>query len=83
MLKVPAMILGVKGASNQQCIGGGRGMREFAGGGGGRGLQKCPKTFGQDCRCTKCFVFMLFSGCALKVYCNYIWPLYEFHPRIK
>ena len=39
------MILGVKGASNQHCIGGGGEMGEFAGFGG-----KCPKTFGQDCR---------------------------------
>ena len=30
MLKMSAMILGVKGVSNQHCIGGGRGMREFA-----------------------------------------------------
>ena len=45
MLKVPAMILGVKRASNQHCIGGGGGMHEFA-----VFLQKCPKTFGQDCR---------------------------------
>ena len=39
------MILGVKGPSNQHCIGGGGGMREFA-----VFLRKCPKTFGQDCR---------------------------------
>ena len=44
MLKVPAMILGVKGPSNQHCIGGGGGMRKFA-----VFLRKCPKTFGQDC----------------------------------
>ena len=44
MLKAPAMILGVKGPSNQHCIGGGGGMREF-----GVFLRKCPKTFGQDC----------------------------------
>ena len=31
MLKVPGMTLGVKGPSNQHCIGGGGGMREFAG----------------------------------------------------
>ena len=31
MLKVPAMILGVKGTSNQHCIGVEGGMREFAG----------------------------------------------------
>ena len=30
MLKAPAMILGVKSPSNQHCIGGGGGMREFA-----------------------------------------------------
>ena len=45
MLKAPAMILGVKGPSNQHCIGGGGGMREFA-----VFLLKCPKTFGKDCR---------------------------------
>ena len=45
MLKAPAMILDVKGPSNQHCIGGGGGMREFA-----VFLPKCPKTFGQDCR---------------------------------
>ena len=45
MLKASAMILGVKGPSNQHCIGGGEGMREFA-----VFLRKCPKTFGQDCR---------------------------------
>ena len=44
MLKGPAMILGVKGPSNQHYIGGGGGMREFA-----VFLRKCPKTFGQDC----------------------------------
>ena len=44
MLKAPAMILGVKGPSNQHCRGGGGGMRESA-----VFLQKCPKTFGQDC----------------------------------
>ena len=43
MLKAPAMILGVKGASNQHCIVGGEGMHEFA-----RFLQKFPTTFGQD-----------------------------------
>ena len=46
MLKAPEMILGVKGPSNQHCIGGGGGMREFA-----VFLRKFPKTFGQDCRC--------------------------------
>ena len=30
MLKAPAMILGVKGPSNQHCIGGGGGIRGFA-----------------------------------------------------
>ena len=45
MLKVPAMILGVKGPSNQHCIEGGGEMREFAG-----FWRKCPKTFDQDCR---------------------------------
>ena len=45
MLKAPAMILGVKGPSNQHCIVGGGGMHEFAG-----FVQKYPKTFGQDCR---------------------------------
>ena len=44
MLKAPAMILGVKGPSNQHCRGGGGGMRESA-----VFLRKCPKTFGQDC----------------------------------
>ena len=53
MLKAPAMILGVKGPSNQHCIGGGGGgMREFA-----VFLQKCPKTFGQDCRFLNRFLF--------------------------
>ena len=45
MLKAPAMIRGVKGPSDQHCIGGGGGMREFA-----VFLRKCPKTFGQHCR---------------------------------
>ena len=31
MLIAPAMILGVKGASNQHCIGDGGGMRKYAG----------------------------------------------------
>ena len=44
MLKVPAMILGVKGPSNQHCSGGGGEMREFV-----VFLRKCPKAFGQDC----------------------------------
>ena len=43
-MKVPAMILGVKGASNQHCIEGGVGMREIQG-----FLRKHPKSFGQDC----------------------------------
>ena len=50
MLKAPAMILGVKSPSNQHCIGGGGGMREFA-----VFLRKCPKTFGQDCRCMRMY----------------------------
>ena len=44
MLRTHAMILGVKGPSNQHCIAGGGGMCEFA-----VFLRKCPKTFGQDC----------------------------------
>ena len=44
MLQAPAMILGVKGTSNQLCIRRGGGMREFAG-----VLRKCPRTSGQDC----------------------------------
>ena len=44
MLKAPAMILGVKGASKQHCIVGGGGMHEFT-----VFLRKCPKTFGQKC----------------------------------
>ena len=44
MLKVPAMILGVKSASNQHCIGGGGGMHKFV-----VFLRKCPKSFIQDC----------------------------------
>lgn len=39
MLKMPAMFLGMKGASNQHCIADGGEMGEFAG----------LKTFGQDC----------------------------------
>ena len=38
------MILGVKDASNQHCIGGGGECANFAG-----FLRKCPKNFGQDC----------------------------------
>ena len=46
MLKVPSLILGVKGVSNQQHeIGGGGGMYGFAG-----FLQKGPNIFTHDCR---------------------------------
>ena len=55
--KVPAMILGVKGPSNQHCIAGGGGMREFAG-----FLRKCPKTFGQDCSMKQLGVLLLLPG---------------------
>ena len=51
MLKESGMILDVKGASNQHCVEGGRGMRELTG-----FLRKYPKTFVQDCSlvCTDC-----------------------------
>ena len=55
MLKVPAMMLGVKDNSNQHCMAGGGGMREFVG-----VLCKCPKTFGLDCS-FKNTVFKIFE----------------------
>ena len=69
MLKVPAMILGVKGPSNQHCNGGGGGMREFAVFWG-----KCPKTFGQDCSFVDVtvlfsFTFLCLLGRSLHLAC--------------
>ena len=51
------MFLSVKGPSNQHCIAGGGGMREF-----GEFLRKCPKTFGQDCGSPDIYLWTLKLG---------------------